>query len=148
MSWIFGQLAAGTFHPAKCGVAHRREAARKQRALDKRGAMLQRQGRADSATSERAADFCRRSWLARTVGGEMPMTDAVPCSALELARICDVLDELSAAWTLLGIGQALTLHWPEAGREARRGRATELAAATEPAHTNIHSSFRAVEPAW
>jgi hypothetical protein len=124
---IYGQLAAGgtagTFHAATCGVAPGREAARQRRALAKRGAKLLRQGRADSATSERAADLCRRAWLARAAGGEVPMEGALPCSALELARICDVLDELSATWAMLGIGQALTLHWPDANRDARRGAA-------------------------
>ena len=124
---IFGQLAAGgtagTFHPATCGVASRREAARHRRALAKRGARLLRQGRADSAMSERAADVCRRAWLARAAGGDVPRTGALPCSAEELARICDVLDELSAAWARLGIGQALTLDWPDARLEACHGAA-------------------------
>jgi hypothetical protein len=122
---IFGQLAAGgtagTFHPAGCGAAPRREAARQRRALAKRVAKLLRQGRADSALSERAADLCRRAWLARAAGGEAAVAAALPCSARELDRICTVLDELSRAWARLGIGQALTLDWPDAGRESRLG---------------------------
>jgi hypothetical protein len=120
---IFGQLAAGgtagTFHPVACGVAPGREARRQQRAVAKRGETLQRQGRADSAMSERAADVCRRAWLARKAGGKVGATGAMPCSAQELARICDVLDELSAAWARLGFGEALTLDWSDVGRESR-----------------------------
>lgn len=113
---IFGQLAdggtAGTFHPAGCAAAPRREAARQRRALARRGAKLLRQGRADSALSERAADLCRRAWLARAAGGEIGAADALPCSARELARICTLLDELSRAWARLGVGESLTLDWP------------------------------------
>jgi hypothetical protein len=120
---IFGQLAAGgtagTFHAAASSGALRREAARERRALARRGAKLLRLGQADSAMSERAADVCRRAWLARASGGAVP--GAMTWPAAEIARICDVLDELSTAWVRLGIDQALTLHWPDAARESGRG---------------------------
>ena len=121
---IFGQLAAGgtagTFHANADGGVPRREAARQRRALAKRGEKLLLQGSADSAKSERAADVCRRAWVARTASGEFTVTDEMPYSAVEIARVCEALDELSAAWANLAIGQALTLYWPAAGREERR----------------------------
>jgi hypothetical protein len=121
---IFGQLAAGgtagTFHSVGGDGASPRDAARARRALAKRGATLQRQGHADSVKSEQAADICRRAWLARA-GGAKLVADAVPFSAEQLTRICDRLDELSAAWSRLQIGQALTVHWPEGRTESRRG---------------------------
>ena len=121
---IFGQLAAGgtagTFRAAASGLASDREAARQRRALARRGARLLQQGRAEAAMSERMADVCWRAWSARTAGGKGAVTGAMGCSAVELSRICDVLDEMSAAWAKLGIGQALTLHWPDASGEPRR----------------------------
>lgn len=121
---IFGQLAAGgtagTFHPTAGGLVASREASRQRRALVKRGAKLQQQGRTDSAKSERAADVCRQAWFARTARRGFTVTEEMPYSSVEIARVCDALDELSAAWAKLGIGQALTLYWPAPGVEARR----------------------------
>jgi hypothetical protein len=115
---IFGQLAAGgtagTFHPTAGGKVAGREAARQRRVLARRGAKLLTQGRADAATSERAADVCQRAWRARTASGNFRVTDGVSCSAVEIARICDALDELSAAWVKLDVGQTLTLSWRQA----------------------------------
>jgi hypothetical protein len=70
--------------------------------------------------SEHMADVCWRAWSARAAGGTGAVTGAMGCSADKLGRICDVLDELSAAWAKLGIGQALTLHWPDVAGESRR----------------------------
>jgi hypothetical protein len=121
---IFGQLeaggTAGTFHVASGGTLPTREKARQRRALQKRGAKLLQQGRVDSAKSERAAELCRRAWLARQAGNWFTVTGDMPCSAAEIARVCDALDEVSAAWTKLGTGQAITLFWPTASGEKRR----------------------------
>jgi hypothetical protein len=121
---IFGQLAAGgtagTFHPTSGAVVPGRDAARQRRALVKRGAKLLRQGRADAAKSERATEVCARAWLTRSADGEFSVPDEVPYAAAEIVRVCDTLDELSAAWAKLAIGQALTLYWPVTGVEERR----------------------------
>jgi hypothetical protein len=121
---IFGQLAAGgtagTFRAASGGAESDREAARQRRALARRGARLQQQGRADAAMSERMADVCWRAWSARAAGRKVAVTGAMGCSAAELHRICDVLDKTSTAWAKLSIGQALTLHWPDAPGESGR----------------------------
>lgn len=112
---IFGQLAAGgtagTFHATPGGETSPRKAARGRRALARRGAKLLRQGTADAAMSERLADVCRRAWLARTAGATVRVGEGLPLSAEDLDRVCDVFDELSAAWASLEVGQALTLNW-------------------------------------
>jgi hypothetical protein len=122
---IFGQLAAGgtagTFRPISTSAAAGRKATRQRRALAKRGAKLLQQGRADAVASERAADTCLRAWMARAAGREFKPTQDLRYSALEVARVCDALDETSCAWMKLPVGEALTLHWPE---PRNRGRAT------------------------
>lgn len=113
---IFGQLAAGgtagTFHPAATGTPAGRDGARQRRALARRGEMLMQQGRADSAESERAAAECMRVWQSSTAGHEPRPSQDATYSAAQLARVCTALDEASAAWTKLRVGEALTLHWP------------------------------------
>jgi hypothetical protein len=120
---IFGQLAdggtAGTFHPVADAPAPRRTAARRRRALARRGATLLQKGRADSAVSEQAADLCRRAWLARRAGTTFAMKEGMLYSARQVIRVCDVLDELSAAWVALSVGEALTLNWPAGDKERR-----------------------------
>ena len=120
---IFGQLAAGgtagTFRPVSTSAAPGRKGARLRRALARRGAKLLEQGRADSVESERAADICLRAWTAHTAGRKFTAREDLPYSAVELARVCDALDEVSCAWTKLLVGQALTLHWPDT-RPVRR----------------------------
>jgi hypothetical protein len=122
---IFGQLAAGgtagTFHTVACSGVSPREAARARRALAKQGAKLLRQGRADSVMSEQAADICRRAWLGRARCGEGPVAGGEAVSAEQLAQVCDRLDELSAEWSRLQVGQALVVHWPEDRPKSRRG---------------------------
>jgi len=122
---IFGQLAgggtAGTFRPISSSAAVGREAARQRRSLARRGAKLLQQGRADSVRSEHAADTCLRAWTARAAGREFTAKQNLPYSALELARVCDALDEVSCAWKKLNVGEALTLHWPET-RPVQRGK--------------------------
>src|SRR5262245_18087788 len=67
---IFGQLQAGghaaTFHLTSNVTADHRTAARDRRRRDKSGEKLLREGRDDSALSERATYICLRAWLARS----------------------------------------------------------------------------------
>ena len=134
---IFGQLAAGgtagTFRLISTSAAPGRKGTRQRRALAKRGAKLLQRGRADSLESEHAADTCLRAWTALAAGREFTPRQDLPYSALELARICAALDEVSCAWTKLLVGQALTLHWPDT-RPAPRHRpgAGEIVGAERP----------------
>lgn len=120
---IFGQLAdggtAGTFRPVAGVAAPGRTAARQRRALARRGARLRQKGRVDAAVSEQAADLCHRAWLARRAGTTFAMEEGMPYSSMQVTRVCDVLDELSAAWVTLCVGQALILNWPAGDKERR-----------------------------
>jgi hypothetical protein len=127
---LFGQLAAGgtagTFRPIRTDV-HPREVSRLARRLARRGARLTREGRDDSELSERAAQACHQAWMTRAGGGTLTHTrsdtqagqlqpgelaeSALVLTREQLDRACSELDELSAAWQRLKIGQALTLVW-------------------------------------
>ena len=123
---IFGQLAAGgtagTFHPippASCS----REWSRVSRELARRGAKLQREGRSDCELSERVAQVCLQAWRARafvnrsqTAGLDAGVTQG------QLDRVRNKLDELSAQWVRLQVGEALTVVWPECDRKLGRAR--------------------------
>lgn len=129
---IFGQLAAGgtvgTFH-LRPDVSSTREQSRRARTLSRRGVKLARDGRADCEVSERAAQVCHAVWAARAradapTRGSLesnplpPHLDAnvgngVVFTPERLDHICTELDDLSAAWIQLDIGQSLTLVWPD-----------------------------------
>jgi len=124
---IFGQIAegghAGTFHHVPSETENRREAARRRRRAAKQGEKLLREGREEAALSERATYICLYEWLARSADPTrrkratqmapkpQPTADSLMSEEL-LVRICARLDELSARWASLAIGQSLTVEWP------------------------------------
>ena len=132
---IFGQIAdggtAGTFHRVPSDKEPTRETTRQQRGLARRGAKLMRQGHQDLAVSERATWICLREWMARaesqargassgrqsaragTHASYKPAAETDVVREEQIDRICDRLDELSAEWMRLEIGEALTVRWPE-----------------------------------
>src|SRR4030095_3372748 len=67
---VFGQLAAGgdagTFHPTVKPKQSPRDAARVRTKVKARGKTLMREGRDESAQSERATYICWYEWLARS----------------------------------------------------------------------------------
>jgi|SRR5436190_5606411 len=114
---IFGQLAAGgtagTFHPIP-PASRSREWSRVSRELTRRGAKLLREGRSDCELSEMVSQVCHQAWLTRalvnvsqTGGLDAGVTQA------QLDRVIQQLDELSAQWVRLQVGEALTVIWPE-----------------------------------
>jgi len=129
---IFGQLAAGgtagTFH-LKSTALSSREQSRRARNLSRRGAKLARDGQDDCVVSERAAQVCHEAWSARTravarlrgSSGSHPLQPPlgtkvsadVAITREQLDHICMELEELSAAWINLDVGQSLTLVWPD-----------------------------------
>ena len=123
---IFGQIAeggdAGTFHIVPGQEAGRREAARLRRKAAKRGARLMREGRVDSAESERVVWVAQSVWMSRekSLGGEASV-DREGLSREMLDRVCAKLDEASRLWAALRVGESLTMTWPEAP-VAGRGR--------------------------
>jgi hypothetical protein len=134
---IFGQVAegghAGTFHPVPSSGENRREAARRRRRASRRGGKLLREGRHEAAQSERATYICLYEWLARSADPErrklavqlapqakqvrdlQPPAESRALSEDFLARVCARLDELSARWASLDIGQSFTVEWPDQG---------------------------------
>jgi hypothetical protein len=132
---IFGQVAeggnAGTFHLVPSEGENRREAARLRRRTSKRGERLLREGRRESAQSEHATYIFLYEWLARSADPErrkraMQMAHQAkltrnlqsPSESQMLTedligRVCARLDDLSARWANLDIGQSLTVEWPD-----------------------------------
>lgn len=124
---IYGQIAqggtAGTFHATASGEPQPRKTARLRRRLAKRGEQLQRTGQQDAALSEQATELCLSEWLSRSSQAERkPRSAPMPApilartlslSAQQLERICARMDELSAQWSGLQIGQSLTIRWAE-----------------------------------
>jgi len=132
---IFGQIAAGgtagTFHRVPSDKEPARQTSRRQKDLVRRGAKLMSQGQQDLAVSERATWVCLREWMARTEaqargastahrsarpdkhGIYNPAAETDVLREDQLDRICDRLNELSAEWMRLAIGEALSVRWPE-----------------------------------
>jgi hypothetical protein len=120
---IFGQVAAGgtagTFFPIESDARNVREASRRRRSLARRSEKLMLAGRRDTAASELAAYVVRSAWDARrTRKSTRDQTNSVAAtlkSSLitheQLARMCAELDLLSARWTSLKIGEAISLNW-------------------------------------
>lgn len=131
---IFGQIAdggtAGTFRAVQSPGEDRREAARSRRRETQRGSKLLRQGQEDSMQSERATVICLYEWLARStdpsrrtlaaemagnakhVRSQLPAAESQALNESAIKRICARMDELSAQWATLAVGQGLTVHWP------------------------------------
>jgi hypothetical protein len=132
---VFGQIAsggnAGTFHPVTTQGAPRREAARLRRRASRRGEKLLLEGRHQAAQSERATYICMRVWLARSDDPErrklaarmaaqaknirdlQPPEESRALTEDILARVCARLDDLSAQWANLDIGQSFTVVWTD-----------------------------------
>ena len=132
---IFGQLAtggdAGTFHiPAKAG-ADSRKLARTRKRVSARGKRLLKVGRDDCAQSERATYICWQEWLARSSSLEgrkesramaqqaREVRDTASGNELRLLNdrkldeICTHLDQLSAHWLQLRVGESMSVAWPD-----------------------------------
>lgn len=132
---IFGQLAAGgdagTFHPIPHAGENTRAAARVRNRIKSKGKSLLREGRDDSEQSERAAYICWYEWLARSKARDQlkvskPMAQTASqlrgvarakkdhtFSEQKMAEICRHLDELSAHWSNLEVGESMSIHWPD-----------------------------------
>jgi hypothetical protein len=132
---IFGQLAtggdAGTFHiPAKAG-ADSRKLARERKRVSARGKKLSKVGRDDCAQSERATYICWQEWLARSSsleGRKQSQTMVQQAKEVretasgdelrvlnkrKLDAICAHLDQLSAHWLQLRVGESMSVAWPD-----------------------------------
>jgi hypothetical protein len=132
---VFGQLAAGgdagTFHPSFQPQLKTRVAARIRHRVKARGKKLQRDGRDESAQSERATYICWYEWLSRSRSSDRRMTaQAMAQQARQVRRvaaamemraltgkkideICRHLDELSSYWSRLEVGESMAVRWPD-----------------------------------
>jgi len=128
---IFGQLAsggtAGTFRLAVDDDQGAREIARARKRVIARGKKLLRNGRNECSQSERATYICMCEWRARSSPREqrneaqaLAQQVRETASAKELRlnqrkldEICKHLDQLSAHWSSLAIGQSMAVAWPD-----------------------------------
>jgi hypothetical protein len=132
---VFGQLAAGgdagTFHLPSDGEGSSQAAARERRRMKRRGRNLMREGRDDSARSERATYICWYEWLARAPSAERRrVAQAMKGQAIQIRaiaprdemrsldedkiqQICRHLDELSSHWSRLAVGESMAVRWPD-----------------------------------
>jgi len=132
---IFGQLAAGgdagTFHLTSSRNNSTKEFARERKRLRERGEKLLREGRAESAQSERATYICWQRWLARSTseaGRSVPAKmnqqaaevrdqtlsgESDGLSESKIEEICACLDKLSSCWSKLKTGESMSVSWPD-----------------------------------
>lgn len=122
---VFGFLAAG----GEAGGDEReagRTASRRRRKAKRRDQRMMRTGaRAEGDASEHAAGTCWFEWLRRsgdpravTIANNMASTLAEMAAEARraygdeaLARVCACMDELSAKWARLAIGESFTVAW-------------------------------------
>lgn len=132
---IFGQLAAGgtagTFHLSVKDSEGSRTTARASKRVATRGKKLLKQGRDDCLQSERATYICWQEWLSRSstpdkrklsasmVQQAKEVRDTANAKELhtlnqrKLDEICQHLDDLSAHWSRLKVGESMAVHWPD-----------------------------------
>jgi hypothetical protein len=132
---IFGQLAlggdAGTFHLPLQQDKRARETARARTRMKARGAKLLKEGRDESARSERATYICWHEWLTRSrsselrkrgqgmaknaevVRGSASASELRDLSKNKLDEICAHLDRLSSHWSGLEVGESIAVRWPD-----------------------------------
>ena len=133
---IFGQVAAGgdarTFRPPAAEATPRdRNCSRRQRRESRRGRLLAQRGNAEAAHSERATYLAMYEWLARSPietrrarAAEMapeaehirrvqPSEEHRAMSEEIVGRICARLDDFSARWISLKVGESVCVEWPD-----------------------------------
>jgi hypothetical protein len=109
----------------------RREATRRRSKAAKRDQkMLRKGGRDEGPLSERAAFICTYEWLRRSTDPERRKRAAEMAGARDALdglaeaerqaftkaffdRVCARMDELSAQWARLEVGQSLSVEWPD-----------------------------------
>ena len=130
---IFGFYAAGGDAGGSphlvAGETPRAAARRRHKAARRDRGLLRRGGRDDGDRSERAAYVCSYEWLRRSPDparraraadlaegvrltlDNMPDDERRLYRAERLARVCARMDELSAQWARLGVGESLAVEW-------------------------------------
>ncbi len=139
---IFGFLAAGgdaggaphlgAGEPPRAATRRRAKAARRDRKLLRRG------GRDDGPASERATSICWYEWLRRSRDPErraraaalaeraknvlavMPAREREAFTEELFTRVCARMDELSARWADLDVGESFSVAWTVPAGPRRR----------------------------
>ena len=144
---IFGQVAkggnAGSFQPVTAERKDDRQAKRRR----KRAAKMLRQGLDDCIQSEHATYLCWYEWLARSKDPQrrklanhmashvqsfrvnLPRSEVKGLNEDVIKRVCERLEDVSARWSSLRVGESLTVEWPENSR------------APSPPETNLTSDL-------
>lgn len=139
---IYGQLAAGgnagTFHLSTKRDESSRKIARAGRRVQARGKNLLKDGRDDCMQSERATYICWYEWLARSssrdqrkqselmaqqakaVRDTAGTAELITLNKRKLDEICKHLDQLSAHWSSLKVGESMAVAWPDLAIVAER----------------------------
>ena len=132
---VFGQLAngglAGTFRIRPDEALSKRKMTRLRRRADSRDEKLLKKGLRDSEKSERATYLCWYEWLKRSDNASQretarEMADnaahikaTAPAAEIEaldeemLTKVCSRLDSLSACWAGTGVGEHMSISWPD-----------------------------------
>ena len=132
---IFGQLAAGgdagSFHLAVTSGESSRQVTRARKRVGTRGRKLMSRGQEDCLQSERATYICWQEWLARAssheqrkqakamaeqakqVRGTAGAGELRNLDKKRLDEICKHLDQLSARWSSLKVGESMAVRWPD-----------------------------------
>ena len=122
---IFGFLAAGGETGGDEHETGRAASRRRRKAKRRDERMIRRGARAEGDVSEHAAGFCWFEWLRRSGDPRaVKMAENVASTVAEmaaeaqrlygneaLARVCTCMDELSAKWSRLAIGESFTVAW-------------------------------------
>ena len=130
---IFGFLAAGGQTGGDGHDAGRAASRRRRKAKRRDQRMIERGERGDGDASEAAAFVCWAEWLrrrgdpqAKKIADGMATTVARMAEGAQrlygedaLARVCACMDELSAKWSGLAIGEAFTVSWTTVQRDKR-----------------------------
>jgi hypothetical protein len=130
---IFGQLAAGggTFQVVVKQDENARELARTRRRVAARGKKSMKAGRDECLQSERATYICLQEWRARSssrdeqkqakkmadqaksVRGAAGSKESHDLNKEKIDEICKHLDQLSARWSSLKVGDSMAVSWPD-----------------------------------
>ena len=119
---IFGQLAAGagTFQLAVKDGESSREVARTRRRLATRGKKSMKAGRDECLQSERATYICMQEWLARSTSRDKTsVRSTATIDQKKMDDICEHLDQLSACWSSLEVGESMSVSWPDLATDKR-----------------------------
>jgi len=130
-----GQAGGSAHHPP--GEVQRKATRRRAKAAKRDARMLRRGDRDDGPRSERASYFFLWEWLRRSSDPQrrqraadmaahsppvLPDNERQALSEGVIERVCRRMDELSAKWTALEVGDSFAVEWTVHDRPQQRRR--------------------------